>query len=114
MSGQAMHSAEGATSRDRATIAKLTDHICRARLWAWTVHDDRIPGAARDLAWALIGLARDYDPATYAPWSQTEALEPAQMNEALSLAIEIARLIRKADALQPHLVRKVESVDYEA
>ena len=87
-------------------VAQLSEHIHRARIWAWSVHDARGMGVARDLAWALICLARDYDPATYAPWSQANALEPAQMNKALNLATGIARLIRRADALQPHLVRE--------
>lgn len=84
----------------------LVDQLRRARQWAWQVHDHRVPGAARDLSWALIQLARDHDPDTYSPWARVPALEPAQMNGALSLAGDIARLIRKADELQPMLVRK--------
>ena len=86
----------------------LVDQLRRARLWAWGVFDQRVPGAARDLAWALIAMARDHDPETYSPWSRVGALETAQQILALELATDIARLIRKADELQPMLVRDGE------
>lgn len=86
----------------------LADQLRRARQWAWGVHDQRVPGAARDLAWALIAMARDHDPETYAPWLRTEALAPERLSQAIDLASDIARLIRKADALQPNLVRNGE------
>jgi len=73
------------------------------------VHDRRVPGAARDLAWALIGLARDHDPDTYSPWLRAGALEPAQLAKAIDLATDIARVIGKADRLQPNLVRDREA-----
>lgn len=83
----------------------LVEQLRRARQWAWGVFDHRVPGAARDLAWALISLARDHDPDTYSPWLRVGALDSAQLGRALSLAGEIARAIRKADELQPNLVR---------
>ena len=87
----------------------LVEQLRRARQWAWSVFDHRVPGAARDLAWALIALARDHDPDTYSPWLRVGALDPAQLGRALSLASEIARAIRKADELQPDLVRNAEA-----
>ena len=86
----------------------LVDQLRRARQWAWGVFDHRVPGAARDLAWALIAMARDHDPETYSPWLRVGALEPAQLTQALDLAADIARLVRKADELQPMLVRDRE------
>ena len=87
-------------------IQAQTEYLQRARIWVWEVCEHRRPGAARDLAWALIGLARDHDPETYSPWLVVSALEPATLSLAINLANDIARLIRKADALQPNLVRK--------
>lgn len=86
------------------------DHLLRARQWAWAIFDHRVPGAARDLAWALIGLINDHDPKTYSPWLKVDALEPARQADAIRLAGDIARLIQKADELQPHLVRGGEGV----
>ena len=86
----------------------LVEQLRRARQWAWGVFDNRVPGAARDLAWALIAMARDHDPETYSPWLRVGALEPARLTQALELAADIARLIRKADELQPMLVRDGE------
>ena len=86
----------------------LVDQLRRARQWAWGVFDHRVPGAARDLAWALIAIARDHDPETYSPWLRVGALETAQITKALELATDIARLVRKADELQPMLVRDGE------
>lgn len=86
----------------------LVEQLRRARQWAWGVFDQRVPGAARDLAWALIAMARDHDPETYSPWLRVGALEPDRMTKAIDLAADIARLIRKADKLQPHLVRDGE------
>lgn len=86
----------------------LVEQLRRARQWAWGVFDHRVPGAARDLAWALIALARDHDPETYSPWLRVDALESAQLSQALELAADIARLIRRADELQPMLVRDGE------
>ena len=86
----------------------LVEQLRRARQWAWGVFDHRVPGAARDLAWALIALARDHDPETYSPWLRVGALESAQLTQALDLAADIARVIRKADELQPMLVRDGE------
>ena len=91
------------------TTDALVEQLRRARQWAWGVFDHRVPGAARDLAWALIALARDHDPDTYSPWLRVGALDPAQLIRALSLAGEIARAIRKADELQPNLVRNGEA-----
>lgn len=90
--------------------SELVESIRRARIWAWKVHGQRIPGPARDLAWSMIGLTNDHDPFTYGPWSKATALEPDQLIAALDLATEIARLIRKADELQPSLVRGGEAV----
>ena len=84
------------------------EQLRRARQWAWGTFDNRVPGAARDLAWALIALARDHDPETYSPWLRVDALESAQLSQALELAADIARLIRRADELQPMLVRDGE------
>jgi len=101
--------AETATQLDdQSKRDALVEHLRRARQWAWDVHEHRVPGVARDLAWALIELVRDHDPETYSPWSQARALEPEHLNQALELAAELARLIRKADKLQPHLIRKKE------
>lgn len=86
-------------------VNSLVEQLRRARQWAWEVHDNRVPGVARDLAWALIAMTRDHDPDTYSPWSRAGALEPERLFQALTLSGDIARLIRKADALQPHLVR---------
>ncbi len=86
----------------------LVEQLRRARQWAWGVFDQRVPGAARDLAWALIAMARDHDPETYSPWLRVGALEPDRMTKTIDLAADIARLIRKADKLQPHLVRDGE------
>ena len=86
----------------------LVEQLRRARQWAWGVFDRRIPGAARDLAWALIAMARDHDPETYSPWLRVGALETAQLTKALELATDIAQLVRKADELQPTLVRDRE------
>ena len=86
----------------------LVEQLRRARQWAWGVFDHRVPGAARDLAWALIALARDHDPETYSPWLRVGALESAQLTQALDLAADIARVIRRADELQPMLVRDGE------
>ena len=86
----------------------LVEQLRRARQWAWGVFDHRVPGAARDLAWALIALARDHDSETYSPWLRVDALESAQLSQALELAADIARLIRRADELQPMLVRDGE------
>ena len=86
----------------------LVEQLRRARQWAWGVFDQRVPGAARDLAWALIAMARDHDPETYSPWLRVGALESAQLTQALDLAADIARVIRKADELQPMLVRDGE------
>lgn len=86
----------------------LVEQLRCARQWAWGVFDHRVPGAARDLAWALIGMARDHDPETYSPWLRVGALESAQLTKALELAADIARLVRKADELQPMLVRDRE------
>ena len=87
----------------------LVEQLRRARKWAWGVFDNRVPGAARDLAWALIAMARDHDPETYSPWSRVGAVEPDRLTQALDLAADIARLIRKADRLQPSLVRNAEA-----
>lgn len=87
----------------------LVEQLRRARQWAWGVFDQRVPGAARDLAWALIVMARDHDPETYPPWLRVGALETAQQILALELATDIARLIRKADDLQPTLIREGEA-----
>jgi hypothetical protein len=87
----------------------LVEQLRRARQWAWGVFDHRVPGAARDLAWAMIAMARDHDPDTYSPWLRVEALEPDRLTRAIELANDIARLIRKADRLQPHLVRNGEA-----
>ena len=87
----------------------LVEQLRRARQWAWGVFDHRVPGAARDLAWALIALARDHDPETYSPWLRVGALESAQLTQALDLAADIARVIRRADELQPMLVRDGEA-----
>lgn len=89
-------------------VNALVEQLRRARKWAWGVFDNRVPGAARDLAWALIAMARDHDPETYSPWSRVGALEPERLFRALDLAADIARLIRKADDLQPSLVRNAE------
>ena len=97
------------TSREIVEANGLVEHLRRARQWAWGVFDRRVPGAARDLAWALIALARDHDPNTYSPWLRVNALEPGQLIQAANLAADIARLIRKADRLQPHLVRDGEA-----
>lgn len=83
----------------------LGDQLRRAKLWAWIVFNNRVLGVSRDLAWTLIALVRDHDPANYSPWFKVEALEPVKLAQALDVATEIARLIRKADRLQPHLVR---------
>lgn len=83
-------------------VNAIAEHLRRARQWAWTVFDYRVPGVSRDLAWSLIALARDHDPETYSPWLNVEALEPAKLAQALGLATEIARLIRNADRLQPN------------
>lgn len=83
----------------------LIENLRRARAWAWDIHDQRVPGVARNLAWAMIGLASDHDPEPYGPWSKAKALEPSQLVAALSLMTDIARLVRKADELQPNLVR---------
>ncbi len=93
------------TSRETVETTGLVEQLRRARKWAWGVFDHRVPGAARDLAWALIAMARDHDPETYSPWLRVGALETAQQILALELATDIARLIRKADELQPMLVR---------
>jgi hypothetical protein len=93
----------------RPETKALVEHLRRARKWAWAVFDNRVPGAARDLAWALIAMARDHDPETYSPWSRVGALEPDRLIQALDLAADIARLIRKADRLQPSLVRNAEA-----
>ena len=61
----------------------LVEQLRRARQWAWGVFDHRVPGAARDLAWALIALARDHDPETYSPWLRVDALESAQLRKEL-------------------------------
>jgi hypothetical protein len=87
----------------------LVEQIRRARQWAWDVFDHRVPGVARDLAWALIELARDHDPETYSPWLQASALEADRLALALDLAADISHLIRKADRLQPRLVREGEA-----
>ena len=91
------------------SINTLAEQLCRARQWAWGVFDNRIPGASRDLAWALIGLCRDFDPQTYNPWLHVLALEPETMAAALDLAGDVARLIRRADALQPQRIRERET-----
>lgn len=96
------------TSRETFEANGLVEQLRRARQWAWGVFDRRVPGAARDLAWALIALARDHDPETYSPWLRVGALESAQQILALELATDIARLICKADELQPMLVRDGE------
>lgn len=83
----------------------LVEQLRRARQWAWSVHDQRVPGTARDLAWALIALTRDHDPETYSPWLRVGALKPAKLVQAIDLAADIARVIGKADRLQPNLVR---------
>ena len=98
----------GIGHQDAADPNLLAEQLRRARLWAWGVFDQRIPGAARDLAWALIAMARDHEPETYSPWLQVGALETAQQILALELATDIARLVRKADELQPMLVRDRE------
>ena len=87
----------------------LVDQLRCARQWAWAVFDNRVPGVARDLAWALIAMARDHDPETYSPWLRVGALETAQQILALELAADIARLVRKADELQPTLIRNGET-----
>ena len=87
-------------------IQAQTEYLQRARIWAWEVCEHRRPGTARDLALALIGLSRDHDPETYAPWLVIPTFEPATLSLAINLANDIARLIRKADALQPSLVKK--------
>lgn len=91
-----------------ADSSALVERLRQAHKWAWHVFESRNPGVARDLAWALTGLARDHDPDTYVPWSRPRATEPAQLVQALELAGEIARAIRTADGLQPHLVRNGE------
>lgn len=98
--------AEAAIQPD-ATISTdaMVEHLRRARLWAWDVFDHRTSGVASELAWALIGLARDHDPDTYSPWLAARCLEQDRLKQAIELANGIARLIRKADALQPHLIR---------
>lgn len=93
------------TTRKTVETNGLVEQLRRARQWAWGVFDHRVPGAARDLAWALIAMARDHDPETYSPWLRASALETTQQILALELASDIARLIRKADRLQPHLLR---------
>lgn len=56
---------EAATRLDAKPEANaLVEQLRRARLWAWSVHDQRVPGAARDLSWALIAFTRDHDPDT--------------------------------------------------
>lgn len=98
--------AKAATGPDASPKANaLVEQLRRARQWAWSVHDQRVPGTARDLAWALIGLVRDHDPETYSPWLRVGALEPAQIVQAIDLAADIARVIGKADKLQPNLIR---------
>lgn len=87
----------------------LVERLCSARRWALEIFDTRGVGIARDLAWALAGLARDHDPDTYVPWSRVRALETEQLKLALELAAQITRAIRLADALQPHLVRNKEA-----
>lgn len=83
---------------------ELVEKLRRARSWAWSVHDNRIPGVARDLAWALVALARDHDLETRSPYHAPLTLEPEILERAIDLARNIARIIIKADALQPHLV----------
>ena len=102
--------AKGPAGSSNETIETngLVEQLRRAQQWAWGVFDQRVPGAARDLAWALIAMARDHDPDTYSPWLRVGALETAQQILALELATEIARLVRKADELQPMLVRDGE------
>ena len=90
---------------DNHCLDALAERLHRARQWAWGVFDYRVPGAARDLSWSLIALARDYDPETYSRWPRAHALEPEHMVQALDLATDIAGLIRKADKLQPNLIR---------
>lgn len=99
--------AEGGTEEQGAReVEALTDQLRRARVWAWSIFELRAPGTARDLAWATINLARDHDPDTYSPWLNVPALEPEALRRAVDLASDIARLIRKADTLQPHLMIK--------
>ena len=98
----------GIGHQDAADPNLLAEQLRRARLWAWGVFDQRVPGAARDLAWALIAMAGDHDPETYPPWLQVGALDTAKQMLALELATDIARLVRKADELQPTLVRDGE------
>lgn len=93
----------------QSSMEALVEQLRRARHWAWQVFDHRVPGAARDLAWALIALTRDHDPDTYGPWLRVDAVEPSRLAQALDLATAIARLIREADGLQPGLVRDEET-----
>ena len=88
---------------------ELVEQLRRARRWAWSVFEHRVPGTSRDLAWALIAMSRDHDPDTYSPWLKVDALEPKQLIQAIDVASDIVRVIRKADLLQPHLVRDGEA-----
>lgn len=86
-------------------IGTLVERLRQARQWGWYVHDHRVPGVARDLAWALIGMTRDHDPDTYKGCPRVDALNPQRLGDVLDLAAGIAGLIAEADQLQPHLIR---------
>lgn len=90
-------------------VDALVEYLHRAGRWAWHVFDHRVSGIARDLAWALANLARDHDPDLSSPWMSDQASQAERLTQALDLAADIARLIRKADKLQPHLIRKEEA-----
>ena len=78
----------------------LAQELERARLWGWEIHDNRIPGAARDLAWTLVSHARSYQP---------ERIGDANLSElvgAVQVARAIAKLIKQADAFEPQCVRE--------
>lgn len=92
------------------SIHDLIAHLRRARIWAWEVFNQRRPGPSRDLAWSLINLAKDHDPDTYSPWLKICALEPEALRQAIELAHEICRLIRKADAHRPDLILESREV----
>lgn len=77
----------------------LAQELERARVWAWEVHDARIPGAARDLAWALICHARSYQP------ERLSDVDLPTLQGAVQVARAIAKLIKQADVFEPQCIR---------
>ncbi len=88
------------------TYEEQINRLDHARTWARGIYNTRAPGVAYDLANALIGLANDHSPWTYTEGLDAVALDDERIAAAYEMSRDIARLIRKADALQPQAVRE--------